>query len=170
MNKNIEDSKYIKINEKIFDIPACFAENYLYVKDMATYIYKYFGDYHTEQVYQNSLECLFRERGYKTYIEKEIDVMFHNECVGVIYADLYVEKDNIKFIIEVKKNAVIKNIQLGQLAKYLSCMDINEGFVINFINNNEICYYLIRIIEDNQYNYIYFDGKTYSLLNNVGSF
>lgn len=165
---NIVKHKYQKVNNVIYTITKSLQENFIKFEQIANYIYKYFGDYHTENIYKNAFAIEFEKEGYTVEIEKEIDVMYEGKKCGYIKADLLLEKENEKLVIEIKRNSIIKHTQVGQLAKYLSALDYSEGFVINLINNYPVCYYVFRQKVDNEYFYIVYDGKKVDRILNVG--
>lgn len=82
-----------------------------------------------ESVYQKSLKICLEDLGLKIESEKNIDVIFRGQTVGIFRADLIV---NDVIILELKAVKYLLPEQQAQLINYLKATDLELGFLMNF--------------------------------------
>jgi GxxExxY protein len=84
-----------------------------------------------ESVYEKALLLALRQKGLAVVIQHPADVRFRNECVGLFYADLFVEG---KVIVELKAVKAIAPEHQAQVINYLNATGIEVALLINFGN------------------------------------
>ncbi|MGB2630442.1 MAG: GxxExxY protein [Candidatus Omnitrophota bacterium] len=105
-----------KITEKI--IGLCFE------------VHKILGPGFPEKIYQNALEMLFEREGLKFQSEKQYDVIFKDEKIGLFKVDFLIED---AVIIEIKSiTGRIPKVFEAQLISYLKASDKKAGLLVNF--------------------------------------
>ncbi|NQV43045.1 MAG: GxxExxY protein [Candidatus Marinimicrobia bacterium] len=82
-----------------------------------------------ERVYENALIIALQEEGLMVDQQKQLDVYFRGQNVGVYIADLIVED---KIILEIKAVDNIAKQHYAQLINYLKASGKEVGYVINF--------------------------------------
>lgn len=88
-----------------------------------------------ENVYQNALYKELVKRGLKCECQKELDVYYKDEIVGVYKADIIVE-DCI--ILELKAVSTLRPEHEWQLINYLKATNLKVGLLLNFGVHAEI--------------------------------
>lgn len=92
-------------------------------------VYNTLGYGFLEKVYENSLLIELKLRGLKVEAQRQIDVFYVDEKVGVYFADLIVE-DTV--IVEIKASDALCEENEFQLINYLKASDIEIGLLLNF--------------------------------------
>lgn len=92
-------------------------------------VYNTLGYGFLEKVYENSLLIELKLRGLKVEAQRQIDVFYADEKVGVYFADLIVE-DTV--IVEIKASDALCEENEFQLINYLKASDIEIGLLLNF--------------------------------------
>ncbi len=92
-------------------------------------VYNTLGYGFLEKVYENSLLIELKLRGLKVEAQRQIDVLYADEKVGVYFADLIVE-DTV--IVEIKASDALCEENEFQLINYLKASDIEIGLLLNF--------------------------------------
>jgi len=87
------------------------------------------GNGFLEKVYENALALDLRANGHDVWQQKEIDVIYHGECVGVYIPDLIVDG---QVIVEVKAVRAIDEIFMAQCKNYLKATGLDVCLLINF--------------------------------------
>ena len=82
-----------------------------------------------ESVYEKSLLLALRDKGLSAKSQHPINVMFRRECVGVFYADIFVED---KVVVELKAVKVLAPEHQAQVINYLHATGVEVGLLINF--------------------------------------
>ena len=82
-----------------------------------------------ESVYQNALYLSLREAGFHVEAQKEINVYFRGQIVGMFKPDLIV---NETVIIEIKAIKALNESHASQLLNYLKATEMEIGFLINY--------------------------------------
>lgn len=110
-------------------------EEYLHSSLTSKVINCFFAVYNTlgygflEKVYEKSLQLELELRGFKVEGQKQIDVYYCDEIVGVYFTDLVV--DDI-LILEIKAAEAIRSEHESQLLNYLKATDYEIGLLLNF--------------------------------------
>jgi GxxExxY protein len=86
----------------------------------------------SERVYHNAMEIQLREHGIAYETERNIPVMFKNYVVGLIRADLLVDRS---IVVELKSAPKIKQDHVDQCGRYMKLLGYSQGIVINFPDN-----------------------------------
>lgn len=92
-------------------------------------VYNTLGYGFLEKVYENALYMELNNLGFLVEKQKQIDVFYKNNLVGVYYADLCV---NQKIIVELKASESICEAHEFQLINYLKASNIEIGLLLNF--------------------------------------
>lgn len=92
-------------------------------------VYNTMGYGFLERVYQNAMYKELRRRGLRCDAQKEIEVYYKNEVVGVYYADILVED---MIIIELKAVEELHNAHELQITNYLKATNKEIGLLLNF--------------------------------------
>ncbi len=91
-------------------------------------VYNSLGYGFLEKVYEKALCIELRNAGLSCNTQKQINVFYKGEKVGLYYADIVVED---KIIIELKASALIEEHKF-QLLNYLKATEIEVGLLLSF--------------------------------------
>jgi len=92
-------------------------------------VYNGLGYGFLEKVYQNAMYFQLKSLGFKVEAQKQINVYFKGQLVGVYYADLVVED---VVIVELRTTELIMNIHVAQIINYLKANPVEVGMLLNF--------------------------------------
>jgi GxxExxY protein len=84
-----------------------------------------------EKIYENALAIAFQKRGLNFSQQKQYEVSFESQTVGVFVSDFVVED---KIIVELKTIDLISNHEKGQVLNYLRASSLKLGIILNFKN------------------------------------
>lgn len=98
-------------------------------------VHKVLGFGFLENVYQNALHKELVSRGMKCECQKELDVYYKGEIVGVYRADMVVEN---RIILELKAVSSLRPEHEWQLVNYLKATNLQVGLLLNFGVSAEI--------------------------------
>ena len=110
-------------------------DNFLHSDITAKIIKAYYNVYNTlgygflERVYENALVIELKKLGLSGEKQKQIDVFYENENVGLYFADIIVEN---LIVIELKATEGIIEENELQLVNYLKATDFEVGLLFNF--------------------------------------
>lgn len=110
------------------------------------------GSGYKEHIYQKAIEVEFQNEHIIFHSEVICPVNYHGVQIGFERADIVTYKDGVpSSILELKSqiNSVNKK-EFIQISKYFTSLNVNEGYVINFIITPDI--FLQQ--ETNKYRYI----------------
>lgn len=97
-------------------------------------VHRELGPGFSERIYHNALRLLFDQKGFWHQTEKEFEVIYLNNKIGIFKADLVVED---KVIVEIKSLAGnIPTIFQHQLISYLKALGLHVGLLLNFGNKS----------------------------------
>ena len=82
-----------------------------------------------EKVYENALLIELQTRGLNVTAQKELDVFYRNQRVGLYVADIVV---NNEVVLELKATEFLQKAHEAQLLNYLKCTGCRLGILINF--------------------------------------
>ena len=92
-------------------------------------VYNTLGYGFLEKIYEKALLIELRKIGLTVEEQKSINVYYHDEEVGVYFADLIV---NDSVIIEIKATEKLNKKNEVQLVNYLKATNIEVGLLMNF--------------------------------------
>ncbi len=110
-------------------------DNFLHSDITAKIIKAYYNVYNTlgygflERVYENALAIELKKLGLRGEKQKQIDVFYENENVGLYFADIIVEN---LIVVELKATERIVGEHELQLLNYLKATDFEVGLLFNF--------------------------------------
>jgi len=113
------------------------------VTTVAKNIYAALGAGYDEGVYHSAFEVEMRLRGTDYEAEKPVQVIYKNHHVGVLYADIYVWREDEKVLIEFKatgsfaeraKNTPDKMKEIAQVDHYFKQLNLPDDTVVLLIN------------------------------------
>ena len=104
------------------------------IKKSAIKVFETLGAGFSERVYHNALEVLLRKNAIPFKSEHIIPVMFEDEKVGEVRADLILN-DNL--VVELKSVKTIIDSHVTQCSMYMKLTKIANGIVINFPCSDE---------------------------------
>ncbi len=96
---------------------------------LAMKIHRKLGAGFLESVYQNALVHELGKAGFKTSVEKTIDVYYDDVIVGKFVADIVV---NDTLIVETKAISALAKAHEIQTVNYLTATGIETGLLLNF--------------------------------------
>jgi len=97
-------------------------------------VHRELGPGFSEKIYHNALRLLFDQKGFQYQTEKEFEVIYLNNKIGIFRADLVVEDE---VIVEIKSLAGnIPTIFQYQLISYLKSSGLHVGLLVNFGNKS----------------------------------
>ncbi len=82
-----------------------------------------------EKVYENAMLIELKKLGLECEKQKQIDVYYDNQNIGLYFADIIVEN---KVIIELKAAEDLIEVHEAQLVNYIKATDIEVGLLLNF--------------------------------------
>ena len=92
-------------------------------------VYETLQEGYNESVYEEALAVELRRNKIKYSVERNVEVMYENERVGIDRLDFLVEE---KLVVELKAAASISKGNKAQLAAYLRVLKLKDGLLINF--------------------------------------
>ena len=92
-------------------------------------VYVTLGPGYEESVYQSALAVEFRKRGLSYQLEKNVEVLYKGETVGIHRIDFVVE--NLA-VLELKAQQQLTGSHLAQARAYLKNLGLGLGMVVNF--------------------------------------
>ena len=92
-------------------------------------VHKTLGYGFLESVYEKALLKELRARGFQAELQKEINVYYKGDIVGVFYADILV---NAQIILELKSAESFNKAHEAQILNYLKATGLKLGLLINF--------------------------------------
>jgi len=99
------------------------------VKELAEEVYKILGAGYEENVYEEAVAVEFRKRKINYEIERNTEIMYKGERVGVHRLDFVVENS---LVVELKALAGIQKSHIAQTKAYLKTLGLKKALVINF--------------------------------------
>ncbi|MEO7741488.1 MAG: GxxExxY protein [Usitatibacter sp.] len=82
-----------------------------------------------EKVYENALAIELRYSGHRVVQQKQMEVRYRGEIVGIYQADLVVDNE---VVVELKAVPSLESIHRAQCLNYLRATGLETGLVINF--------------------------------------
>jgi GxxExxY protein len=82
-----------------------------------------------EKIYQTALDIELRFNNISFIAEREMDIFYRNQMIGMRRVDFLIEN---KIIVEIKAVSKLEDIHLAQALNYLECMNLPVGLLINF--------------------------------------
>lgn len=82
-----------------------------------------------EFIYHRALEIELKHNDIAFISEKEMNIYYRNQVVGLRRVDMIVEKI---ICVELKAVSKLEDIHFVQAMNYLQCMNLNIGLLINF--------------------------------------
>ncbi len=92
-------------------------------------VYNTLGFGFLERVYENAIMIELNKLGLSGEKQKQIDVYYDNEKVGLYFADIVIEN---KIIVELKATEIISVEHEIQLVNYFKATDLEVGLLLNF--------------------------------------
>lgn len=104
------------------------------VMNCATEVYHVLGAGYEERIYEEAMAAEFRKRKIPYEIERDVEVFYKGEKVGVHKLDFIVMDIKMKhaLVVELKSATVIAKSHIAQTASYLKTLNITQGLLINF--------------------------------------
>ena len=99
------------------------------ISQVSRKVYEALGPGHEEVVYQNALALEFRRRKLRYQIEKNVEVVYLGERVGVHRLDFVVED---QVIVELKAQPKITESHISQAKAYLRNLGLGRAVIVNF--------------------------------------
>jgi GxxExxY protein len=82
-----------------------------------------------EEVYENALAFELRRTGHSVEQQRQMEVWYESEMVGLYQADLFVDQE---VVVELKAVPGLERIHRAQCLNYLKATRTRTGLVINF--------------------------------------
>jgi GxxExxY protein len=92
-------------------------------------VHKTLGYGFLESIYKKALLKELRARGFQAESQKEIQVYYKGDCIGIFYADILV---NNQIILELKAVELLSKAHEAQILNYLKATGLKLGLLINF--------------------------------------
>jgi len=100
-----------------------------FVKIAAGDVYKALGAGYNEEIYEEAMAVEFRERGIEYDVEKNTEIFYKGNKVGIHRLDFIVEN---KLVVELKARTSISPSNVGQTKSYLKTLNLTTGIIVNF--------------------------------------
>jgi len=100
-----------------------------YVKIAADAIYKELGAGYSESIYEEAMAIEFRNRGITYEVEKNTEIFYKGEKVGIHRLDFILEE---KLVVELKAQSSFTASHEGQTRSYLKTLNLTNGILVNF--------------------------------------
>ena len=108
------------------------------IKDYSQKIFNDLGSGYKEHIYVNAMCIHLRNNNYLFQTEVIVPIIYENIQIGYERADIVIYEP-IKCIIEFKaQQQNLSKKEISQLSKYKKNLNISNGILINFGNNNGI--------------------------------
>lgn len=113
-------------------------------------VYDILGTGYKEHIYQKAIEIEFQRENILFHSEVICPINYKGVQIGFERADIVIyENSKPTCILELKSQlASISKKELIQITKYFSSLNVNEGYIINFIINKHLEIYKV-IVEIN---------------------
>jgi GxxExxY protein len=92
-------------------------------------VHKQLGPGFLECVYEQALKKELSKRGIAFECQKQIDVLYDGDVVGIHVLDLFVEG---KLVVELKAVKALEDIHHAQVRSYLRATGVKVGLLLNF--------------------------------------
>lgn len=104
------------------------------VKDCGVEVYKTLGAGYEEKIYEEAMAVEFRKRGIPYEVERDAEIFYKGDKVGVHRLDFIVMDAEYKavLIVELKSATKLHKSHIAQTASYLKTLKIPKGLLINF--------------------------------------
>ncbi|HEX3043269.1 MAG TPA: GxxExxY protein [Bacillota bacterium] len=99
----------------------------------AMQVHRTLGNGFQEKIYQRCLAIEFRYQGIKFEKEKEMQIIYREEQVGIRRVDFFVEG---LVMVEIKAIEKLEDVHKAQAINYLEAYGIADGLLINFGNSS----------------------------------
>jgi GxxExxY protein len=99
------------------------------MKRAASEVYRVLGAGYAEEIYEEAMAVEFRRGRLKYEVERNTEVFYKGEKVGVHRLDFIVEG---KLVVELKAATSISKSHIAQLTSYLKTLGMKKGMLINF--------------------------------------
>ncbi len=99
------------------------------VKEAACNIYKELGAGYNEPIYEEAMAIEFRNRGIAYEVEKNTEIFYKGEKVGIHRLDFILEE---KLVVELKAQSSFTASHEGQTRSYLKTLNLTNGILVNF--------------------------------------
>ena len=103
------------------------------LRAVAEHIWAALGPGYSESVYHCAFEVALRDRQVPYETERIVPVFYLGQNVGNVRADLIIDR---KAVVELKSVARLNEQYRIQTRNYLSLLDLNQGYLINFPDRN----------------------------------
>lgn len=104
------------------------------VADCAIEVYRTLGAGYEERIYEEAMAVEFRKRNLHYEIERDVEVFYKGEKVGIHRLDFIVMDPKFKhaLVVELKYATSITKSHIAQTASYLKTLKMSKGLLINF--------------------------------------
>ena len=104
------------------------------VKDCAVEVYRVLGAGYEERVYEEAMAVEFRRRGIPYEVERDVEVFYKGEKVGIHKLDFIVMDSQFKsiLVVELKSASKIYPSHIAQVGSYLRTLNVPMGLLVNF--------------------------------------
>ncbi len=99
------------------------------ILEAAVAVHKALGPGFLESVYERAMAVPLNHRNIPFVVQKEINIFFEGENVGLHRLDLIVED---QIIVELKAVKELEDIHFAQLKSYLTATRVRIGLLLNF--------------------------------------
>jgi len=100
-----------------------------HVKKASQEVYKTLGAGYNESIYEEALGVELRERKISYEVERNTEIFYKGEKVGIHRLDFILEK---KLVVELKAQSGITQSHIGQTKAYLKTLRLKNAIVVNF--------------------------------------
>jgi GxxExxY protein len=97
--------------------------------EAAISVHKALGPGFLESIYENAMKVALRHRGIAFEAQKDVNVIFEDEEVGVHRLDLLVGQE---IVVELKAVKALEDIHFAQVKSYLKATRLHVGLLMNF--------------------------------------
>ncbi len=104
------------------------------VKSCAIEVYETLGAGYEERIYQEAMAVEFRKRKIPYEVERDVEVFYKGEKVGIHRLDFIVMDPELKsaLVVELKSATKLSKSHIAQMASYLKTLGMQRGLLINF--------------------------------------
>lgn len=104
------------------------------IENCAVEVYKTLGAGYEERIYEEAMAVEFRKRNLPYEIERDVEVFYKGEKVGIHKLDFIVMDAELKsaLVVELKSATKIQKSHIAQTASYLKTLNMPKGLLINF--------------------------------------
>ena len=108
-------------------------------------VFKELGAELLEKHYQKAIAIALKLAGIKFIEQYPIKLYYEGQFIGIYYADFLIEINDVKIILEIKKNENFGLKNIKQTSDYLKTLNLKLGILANFTATGVKCKRIVNL-------------------------